>query len=39
MVQFEKSFQHFVDSRGREGAKAIVVEVEVTVFISFRLKL
>ena len=28
-MQFEKSFQHFVDSRGREGAKAIVVEVEV----------
>ena len=28
----KKSFQHFVDSRGREGAKVIVVEIEVTVF-------
>ena len=36
-MQFEKSFQHFVDSRGREGAKVIVVEIEVTVFISYRL--
>ena len=28
-MQFEKRFQHFVDSGSRKGAKAIVVEIEV----------